>query len=69
MKLESITINILRRSLTHLRSSGMTKAEFDKKDFGPEIMKYAEEYCTKNGFDIINCETHSNMRVYHLIKR
>ena len=69
MKLETITINMMQHTLSHLSSTDYNKVEFEKKGFGPGIMKYVEDYCTKNGFEIINAETPNNMRIYHLIKK
>ncbi len=68
VKLETIAINILARSLTITSSSGTTKADFKKENFGKEIMKYIEDYITNNGFEVINAETDGNVRLYHLIK-
>ena len=68
VKLETIAINIIGRSLTITSSSGSTKADFKKENFGREIMKFIEDYITKNGFEVINAETTGNIRLYHLIK-
>ena len=68
VKLETIAINIIGRSLTITSSSGSTKADFKKEYFGREIMKFIEDYITKNGFEVINAETTGNIRLYHLIK-
>ncbi|MFX1274242.1 MAG: hypothetical protein ACFFBP_15130 [Promethearchaeota archaeon] len=69
VKLETIAVNILGHSLTITGSSGIIKEEFEKKDFGQNLMKYIEDYITKNGFDITNAETAGNIRLYHLIKK
>jgi len=68
MKVESIAINLLNRSMYHSTSSGINKTKFEKKGFFPEVLAYIEDYVTKNGFDIINV-TGENIRIYHLIKR
>ncbi len=69
MKLETITINMMARTLGHLSSSDYKKVEYEKKGLGPNILKYVEDYCTKNGFEILFAETSGNIRIYHLIKR
>ncbi len=69
VKLETIAINIMGRSLTITSSTGTTKADFQKDNFGKEVMKYIEDYITRNGFEVINAETNGNIRLYHLIKK
>ncbi|MHA2398616.1 MAG: hypothetical protein ACXADU_06980 [Promethearchaeota archaeon] len=68
MKVESIAINLLNRSMYHSTSSGVNKTKFEEKAFFPQALAYIEDYCTKNGFDIINV-TGENIRIYHLVKR
>ena len=68
MKVEAITINLLNHTLYHAKSSGIDKMELEKKGFFSSALGYIEEYCTKNGFDIVNVHG-SNNRVYELIKR
>ncbi|MFW9822266.1 MAG: hypothetical protein ACFFE4_05000 [Candidatus Thorarchaeota archaeon] len=68
MKVESIAINLLNRSMYHSTSSGVNKTKFEEKAFFPKVLAYIENYCTKNGFDIINV-TGENIRIYHLVKR
>jgi len=69
MKLETISLNILRHSLNHGTSSGVTKMELEKKNIFPATMKYIEDYCTKNGFEIINVSVEGNIYIYHLMKK
>ena len=68
MKVEYITVNLLARSMTHAKSSGIETTKFEKKSFTPKILAYIEDYITKNGFEIINVYG-DNLMVYHLIKR
>jgi hypothetical protein len=69
MKLEQISVNLSQHSLTHLSSSELKKVKFDKDGFGPGFMKYVEDYCSENGFEIINAETAGITRNYHLVKK
>lgn len=68
MKVESIAINLLNRSMYHSTSAGVNKTKFEEKVFFPKVLAYIEDYCTKNGFEIINV-TGENIRIYHLVKR
>ena len=69
VKLETIAVNILGRSLSITGSSGVTKTDFEKNNYGPTLMKFIEDYITNNGFEVINAETVGNIRLYHLIKK
>ncbi|MFW9822312.1 MAG: hypothetical protein ACFFE4_05230 [Candidatus Thorarchaeota archaeon] len=61
-------MNLLNQNLYHAKSTDNYKIGFEKKGFFSATLGYIEEYCTKNGFDIINLYG-SNNRVYKLIKR
>jgi len=70
MKIETITINLMNHTMYHAKSSGIDKMELEKKGFFSAAIGFIEEYCTKNGFDIINVHSpSSNSRTYELIKR
>ncbi len=69
MKLELIAVNLTARTLSHIDSSKMKKVEFKKDGFDPAFIRYVEDYCTENGFEIVNAETAGIVRNYHLIKK
>jgi hypothetical protein len=68
VKVEYISVNLLARSMTHAKSSGVETTKYEKKGFFPKVLAYIEDYITKNGFDIINVHG-DNLLIYHLIKR
>ncbi|MFX1354838.1 MAG: hypothetical protein ACFE8V_14375 [Promethearchaeota archaeon] len=69
MKIETITINFLARSMSHASSSGVKKVKFEKKGFYQEFLTYLEDYMTTNGFDLVNVHGSEQMYVFHIIKR
>ncbi|MFW9864703.1 MAG: hypothetical protein ACFFEN_01265 [Candidatus Thorarchaeota archaeon] len=68
MKVEYIAVNLLARTMTHAKSTGVETTKYEKKSFSTNILAYIEDYITKNGFDIINVYG-DNLMFYHLIKR
>jgi hypothetical protein len=73
MKLEQITVNLTAHTLNHLGSSGFIKRKEklgkDDDEFVRGFFRYIEEYCSKNGFEVINAETAGITRNYHLVKK
>ena len=68
MKVETISVNIMSKTIGHASSTEVKSMKLDKTDFFPKYLAYIEDHCTKNGFDIINVSG-ENTRIYHLIKR
>ena len=69
MQLETLTINMMQRTLGHLTSSGYESIKFDKDGFGPATLKYVEDMCNKDGYELFHAETNGNFRIYYMIKK
>jgi len=69
VKIDTITINLLARSLSHASSTEVKTMKFDKKGFYSAALAYIENYATKNGYDLVNVAGSDTMYVFHLIKR
>ena len=69
MKINTISINLLGRSLSHASSSEVKTMKFEKKGFYSEALAYIENYMTKNEYDLVNVACSETMYVFHLIKR
>ncbi len=69
MKIDTITINLLARSLSHASSTEVKSMKFDKKGFYSEALAYIENYATKNGYDLVNVAGSDTVYAFHLIKR
>ena len=61
---------MLARTKHHTSSSGITTTKYDKKEGGfyDKVLKYIEEHCTKNGFEIINVHGSDRMYIFHLVQ-
>ena len=69
MKIETISINLLARSLSHANSTEVNTMKFEKEKFYSNALKYIEDHITKNGFDLVNVHGSDRVYVFHLIKR
>ena len=71
MKIETISVNMLTRSMYHAKSSGIETTKYDKKEGGfyHKILGYIEDHCTKNGFEIINVHGSDRMYIFHLVQQ
>lgn len=69
MKIETITINLLARSMSHASSSGVKTVKFEKKGFYQEFLTYVEDYMTKKGYDLVNVHGSEQMYIFHIIKK
>ena len=69
MKIDTITINLLARSMSHASSSEVKSMKFEKKGFYQNALTYIEDYMTKNGYDLVNVHGSEQMYVFHLIQR
>ncbi|MFX1494973.1 MAG: hypothetical protein ACFFBZ_11875 [Promethearchaeota archaeon] len=69
MKIDTITINLLARSMSHASSSEVKTMKFEKKGFYQNVLAYIEDYMTKNSYDLVNVHGSEQMYVFHLIKR
>ena len=69
MKIDTISINLLGRSLNHASSTEVKTMKFDKKGFYSKALAYIENYATKNGYDLVNVAGSEILYVFHLIKR
>ena len=69
MKIDTISINLLARSLSHASSTEVKTMKFDKKGFYSEALAYIETYMSKSGYDLVNVAGSDTMYVFHLIKR
>jgi uncharacterized membrane protein YqiK len=69
MKIETISINLLARSLSHANSTEVNIMKFEKEKFYSNVLKYIEDHTTKNGLDLVNVHGSDRVYVFHLIKR
>ncbi len=69
MKNETITINLLGRSLSHASSTEVKTMKFDKKGFYSEALAYIENYMTKYGYDLVYVAGSDTVYAFHIIKR
>ena len=69
MKIDTISINLLARSLSHASSTEVKTMKLDKKGFYSEALTYIENYMTNNGYDLVNVAGSETVYVFHLIKR
>ena len=70
MKIETISVNLLSRTMYHTKSSGIDTIKYDKKEGGfyHKILAYIEDHCTKNGFEIINVHGSDRIYIFHLVQ-
>ena len=69
MQIEMISINVLASHLNHATGSGVTQVKLNKKTMYPEAIKYVEEHCNKNGFEVLNFIGDGNAHYYCLVKK
>ena len=69
MKIDTISVNLLGRSLSHASSTEVKTMKFDKKGFYSEALAYIETYMAKNGYDLVNVAGSETVYVFHIIKR
>ena len=69
MEINTISINILARSLSHANSSEVKTIKYEKEKFYSNVLAYIENFMTKNGFDLVNVHGSDRVYVFHLIKR
>lgn len=60
---------MMAKHMTHATTSGVTKIELDKKDMYSEVLKYIEDHCNKNGFEVLNFIGDGKTHYYCLIKK
>jgi len=69
MKIDTISINLLARSLSHASSTEVNTIKKKKKGFYSKALAYIENYATKNGYDLVNVAGSETLYVFHLIKQ
>ena len=69
VKINTISINLLARSLSHANSSEVKTIKYEKEKFYSRALAYIEDFMDKNGYDLVNVHGSDRVYVFHLIKR
>ena len=69
MQVETVSINMLAKHMTHATAKDVTKIELDKKNMYPQVLTYINDYCNKNGFEVLNFIADGNAHYYCLVKK
>ncbi len=69
MNIETISINMMAKHMNHATTSGVTKIQLDKKNMYAEVLKYIDDHCNKNGFEVLNFAVDGNAHYYALVKK
>lgn len=69
MKLEQITVNLAAQYLNHISTSEAKRVDLNKKSVMVDALKYIEDYCTKNGFELLSPMIIGSTYTYHLVKK
>ncbi len=69
MKIERILIHAGMGTLHHTDSQGDKEIRIDKKNCVAEGLRYIEEYCTKNGFELFDTFTGQSGIFFTLVKK
>ena len=69
MEINTISINLLARSISHANSTEVKSMKWEKEKFYSRALAYIEDFMNKNGFDLINVHGSDRVYVFHLIKR
>ena len=69
MEINTISLNILARSLHHANTSEVKTIKYEKEKFYSKALTYIEDFMNKNGFDLVNVHGSDRVYIFHLIKR
>jgi hypothetical protein len=69
MKVEQISVNFLTHTLVHNFTSEAKKIELNKKSMVQDVLKYLEDYCTRNEFELLPPMIEGSFYIYHLVKK
>jgi len=69
VEINTISINLLARSISHANSTEVKSMKWEKEKFYSRALAYIEDFMNKNGFDLINVHGSDRVYVFHLIKR
>jgi len=69
MEINTISINLLARSISHANSTEVKSMKWEKEKFYSRALAYIEDFMNKNGFDLVNVHGSDRVYVFHLIKR
>ena len=69
MKLEQINISFITHTLTHTSTSEVNKIDLNKKSAVQDALKYIEDYCTRNEFELLPPMIEGSFYIYHLVKK
>ena len=69
MEINTISVNMLARTLYHANTSEVKTIKYEKEKFYSKVLVYIEEFMNKNGFELINVHGSDRIYIFHLIKR
>ncbi len=69
VKINTISINLLGRTLSHANSSEVKIIKYEKEKFYSRVLAYIEDFMDKNGYDLVNVHGSDRVYIFHLIKR
>ena len=66
MKIELISVNLMKHKIIHMKSSGGTETELEKKGGIIQALEYIEKYLDESGLEVFNTQLTQSGHFFYL---